>query len=138
VASTSRERERARRIDGASRPSARGGADGTWSLIPKSITEPCKWRSLRQIARAECGPDDRAVLTIARGYMDFSGSTDAADLQLILVLLGAAVSSSSCAVFRLPPILGLPAGRLAVGPQRWAWCRDTADVRAGRSSASCS
>ena len=51
-------------------------------------------------------------------------------LQLILVLLGAAVVVVViCRLLRLPPILGYLLVGLAVGPHALAWVPDTADVR---------
>ena len=51
-------------------------------------------------------------------------------LQLILVLLGAAVVVVVvCRIVRLPPILGYLAVGMAVGPHALAWVPDTADVR---------
>jgi K+:H+ antiporter len=51
-------------------------------------------------------------------------------LQLILVLLGAAVVVVViCRLLRLPPILGYLLVGLAVGPHAMAWVPDNADVR---------
>jgi CPA2 family monovalent cation:H+ antiporter-2 len=51
-------------------------------------------------------------------------------LQLILVLLGAAVVVVViCRLVRLPPILGYLLVGMAVGPHALAWVPDTADVR---------
>ena len=51
-------------------------------------------------------------------------------LQLILVLLGAAVVVVVlCRLVRLPPILGYLLVGMVVGPHALAWVPDTADVR---------
>ncbi len=51
-------------------------------------------------------------------------------LQLILVLLGAAVVVVViCRLIRLPPILGYLAVGIAVGPHALAWVADTAETR---------
>ena len=51
-------------------------------------------------------------------------------LQLILVLLGAAVIAVvACRLFRLPPILGYLLVGLVVGPHALAIVPDSADVR---------
>ncbi len=52
-------------------------------------------------------------------------------LQLILVLLGAAVVAVVlCRLVRLPPIVGYLLVGMAVGPHALAWADDTADIRA--------
>src|SRR6266545_8182036 len=51
-------------------------------------------------------------------------------LQLILVLLGAAVVVVViCRLIRLPPILGYLAVGIAVGPHALAWVEDTPETR---------